>query len=58
MTAEPVSASPGLHVAAAVTLMREYGIHHLLVVDEGRPVGVLRFDSAVSGVPVPVGLGF
>ena len=58
MTAEPVTAGPRTHVAAAATLMREYGIHHLVVVDGGRPVGVLRFDSAVSNVPIPVGLGF
>ena len=58
MTAEPVTASPRTHVAAAAALMREYGIHHLVVVDGGRPVGVLRFDSAVSNVPIPVGLGF
>ena len=58
MTAEPVTASPRLHVAAAAALMREYGIHHLVVVDGGRPVGVLRFDSAVNSVPIPVGLGF
>ena len=58
MTAEPVTASPRMHVAAAATLMREYGIHHLVVVDGGRPVGVLRFDCAVSSVPIPVGLGF
>ena len=58
MTAEPITATPETRTAAAATLMREYGIHHLVVVDGDRPVGVVRFDSAVNNAPIPVGLGF
>jgi sulfide:quinone oxidoreductase len=58
MTAEPITAAPEMRSGAAAALMHEYGIHHLVVVDGGRPVGMLRFDSAVSSAPIPVGLGF
>ena len=58
MTADPVTVRSDTPVVAAGALVREYGIHHLVVVDGGRPIGVLRFDSAVSNVPIPVGLGF
>lgn len=58
MTADPVTVTPTSGAATAVTLMREHGIHHLVVIDGERPVGVLRFDDAVREVSIPVGLGF
>ena len=41
MTAEPVTAPPGMTLAAASLLMREYGIHHLPVVHGNRLVGMV-----------------
>jgi CBS domain-containing protein len=58
MTAEPVTAASDMPTGAAVILMREYGIRHLVVVDGERPVGLIRFDEAVRSAPVPVGQGF
>lgn len=46
MTAEPVTVSPDAPVEVAVTLMTEYGIHHVPVVEAGRPVGMLGLRQA------------
>ena len=37
--------------------MRAYGIHHLPLVDEDRPVGMLHLDDETPEL-VPLGLGF
>ncbi len=60
MTAEPVAVTPETALEAAVTLMTEYGIHHLPVVEDERPVGMLGLRQAVRETrsrPLKVGLG-
>jgi len=60
MTAEPVAVSAAIPIEAAVTLMTEYGFHHLPVVDDERPTGMLGLRQVArqargrSGI----GLGF
>jgi sulfide:quinone oxidoreductase len=60
MTAEPVTVSPDTPVEVAVALMTQYGIHHLPVVDDDRPVGMLGLRQAASAAlrGSKVGLGF
>jgi sulfide:quinone oxidoreductase len=48
MTAEPITASRGTPIKAAVTLMTEYGVHHLPVVEQMRPVGMLGLRQAAG----------
>ena len=57
MTAEPVKVSPKTSVAAAALLARQYGIHHLPVVEGDRPIGMLHLDDAQRQARVPLGLG-
>ncbi|MGH3135439.1 MAG: CBS domain-containing protein [Gaiellaceae bacterium] len=58
MTADPVTVSPGMALYAATTLMREYGINHLPVVEGERPVGFVRMCDVVrSGTPLGTGVG-
>jgi sulfide:quinone oxidoreductase len=60
MTAEPVAVSAATPIETAVTMMTEYGFHHLPVVDGERPTGMLGLRQAArqargrSGI----GLGF
>ena len=60
MTAEPVVVSSATPIEAAVTMMTEYGFHHLPVVEGERPIGMLGLRQAAreargrSGI----GLGF
>ena len=60
MTAEPVAVSATTPIEAAVTMMTEYGFHHLPVVEDERPTGMLGLRQAArqtrgrSGI----GLGF
>jgi sulfide:quinone oxidoreductase len=60
MTAEPVAVSAATPIEAAVTMMTEYGFHHLPVVEGERPTGMLGLRQAArqargrSGI----GLGF
>jgi sulfide:quinone oxidoreductase len=60
MTAEPVAVSAATPIEVAVTMMTEYGFHHLPVVDGERPTGMLGLRQAArqargrSGI----GLGF
>jgi sulfide:quinone oxidoreductase len=60
MTAEPVAVSAATPIEAAVTMMTEYGFHHLPVVEDERPTGMLGLRQAArqtrgrSGI----GLGF
>ncbi len=46
MTAEPITVSAATPIEAAVTLMTEYGFHHLPVVEEERPAGMLGLRQA------------
>jgi CBS domain-containing protein len=62
MTAEPVVATTETSLVAAALLMTENGIHHLPVVDEGRPVGMVGLRDVARAARPPglggVGLGF
>jgi sulfide:quinone oxidoreductase len=60
MTAEPLTVPSSAAAAAAVFLMSEYGVHHLPIVDDGRPVGMLTLGAAtrVARRRLGVGLGF
>ena len=51
MTAEPVTVSPSFAVSPAVMLMAEYGIHHLVVVDDEEVVGVVGIEALRQAVP-------
>ena len=42
MTAEPLTISPETSLSHAELLMREYGVHHLPVVENDKPIGVLH----------------
>ena len=62
MTAEPVAVGADEPLDAAELLMTEAGVHHLPVVEEGRPVGMvgLREVTRVTAATRPhaLGLGF
>ena len=51
MTAEPITAPPGMTLTAASLLMREYGIHHLPVVHGNRLVGMVGSAPLVHPAP-------
>jgi sulfide:quinone oxidoreductase len=58
MTAEPIVVSQDTQLETAVTLMTEYGIHHLPVVEGERPVGMLGLRQAARYARRPkIGLG-
>jgi len=57
MTAEPVTVESSASTAVAATLMREHDIHHLVVVTDDRPVGILGYDEVLSETRAPVELG-
>ena len=46
MTAEPIAVTATTPIEAAVTMMTEYGFHHLPVVDDERPTGMLGLRQA------------
>jgi sulfide:quinone oxidoreductase len=62
MTAQPIAVEPPATLDAAEALMTEYGVHHLPVVEGGRPVGMvgLRDVTRMQRHPerLSVGLGF
>jgi sulfide:quinone oxidoreductase len=60
MTAEPVTVSAATPIEAAVTLMTEYGFHHLPVVEDERPAGMLGLRQAARQAHgrTGIGLGF
>jgi sulfide:quinone oxidoreductase len=60
MTAEPVTVSAATPIEAAATVMTEYGFHHLPVVEDERPVGMLGLRQAArqTHAPTRIGLGF
>jgi sulfide:quinone oxidoreductase len=57
MTAEPVAVSAATPIEAAVILMTEYGFHHLPVVDDERPTGMLGLRQAARQARAPTGIG-
>jgi sulfide:quinone oxidoreductase len=57
MTAEPITIASDATLSAAATLMREYGISHLLVVERERPVGLIGMRDVLRS-SVPFGTGF
>jgi CBS domain-containing protein len=57
MTAEPVTVSAATPIEAAVTLMTEYGFHHLPVIDDERPVGMLGLRHATRQARGRIGIG-
>jgi CBS domain-containing protein len=58
MTAEPVAVSAETPIEAAVTLMSEYGFHHLPVVDDERPTGMVGLRQAARQARGRTGIGF
>ncbi len=60
MTAEPITVPAAAPLDAAVTLMTEYGFHHLPVVENERPVGMLGLRQAARRARrrTGIGLGF
>jgi sulfide:quinone oxidoreductase len=62
MTAAPVTVSTSTTLETAEALMTEYGIHHLPVVEDGRPVGMVGLRDLARSQRDPrrlaVGLGF
>ena len=57
MTAEPVTLEAHSPRSAAARLMRAYGIHHLPLMEEERPVEMLHLGTETR-TPVSIGLGF
>jgi CBS domain-containing protein len=60
MTAEPVTVSAATPIETAVTLMTEYGFHHLPVVEDERPTGMVGLRQAARRARgrIGIGLGF
>ncbi len=59
MTAEPIAVPASTRVEVALSLMSEYAIHHLPVVDAKRPVGMLGYRQAARQAwGRGIGLGF
>jgi CBS domain-containing protein len=63
MTAEPVSVTADTSIEAAAILMAENDIHHLPVVENERPVGMVGMRDLVRAAPFDssrpgIGLGF
>jgi sulfide:quinone oxidoreductase len=57
MTAEPVAIPAATPIDLAVTLMTEYGVHHLPVIEDERPVGLLTLHQAAERKTPGIGLG-
>jgi sulfide:quinone oxidoreductase len=57
MTAEPVAVSATTPIEAAVTMMTEYGFHHLPVVEDERPTGMLGLRQAARQTRARSGIG-
>ena len=51
MTTEPVTVSPTYPVSSAAMLMAQYGIHHLLVVEDEHVVGEVGIEDLRQSVP-------
>ena len=58
MTADPIAVSAETTLQAAAILMTEHHIHHLPIVDEERPVGMVGLRDALgTGPPLGTGIG-
>jgi sulfide:quinone oxidoreductase len=57
MTAEPVAVSAATPIDVAVTLMTEYGFHHLPVVEDERPIGLVGLRQAARRTRTRTGIG-
>jgi sulfide:quinone oxidoreductase len=58
MTAEPIAVSAETTLQAAAILMTEHHIHHLPIVDEEHPVGMVGLRDALgTGPPLGTGIG-
>jgi sulfide:quinone oxidoreductase len=57
MTAEPVAVSADTPPQVAVTLMTEHGVHHLPVVEDERPVGMVGLRQVARMVRARPGIG-
>jgi CBS domain-containing protein len=57
MTAEPVAVPATTSIDTAVDLMTEYHIHHLPVVEDERPVGMLGLRQAARQQRGRTGIG-
>ncbi len=57
MTAEPLTVRPSAALPAAALLMTEHGIHHLPVVEDDRPVGVVGMRDVVRSTSLGAGIG-
>jgi sulfide:quinone oxidoreductase len=57
MTAEPVAVPTDASIGAAIKVMTEYGIHHLPVVEDERPVGMLGLRQAMRKARPSTGIG-
>lgn len=62
MTASPITVTASTTLDLAETLMTEYGIHHLPVVEDDRPVGIVGLRDVTRSRRSPerlaIGLGF
>jgi sulfide:quinone oxidoreductase len=57
MTTEPIALSAATPIEAAVTVMTQYGLHHLPVVEDERPVGLLGLRQAERHVRTQAAIG-
>jgi sulfide:quinone oxidoreductase len=57
MTAEPIAVPRTTPIEAAVTIMAEYGFHHLPVVEDERPEGILGLRQAARRARGRAGIG-
>jgi len=57
MTAEPISTSAATPIEAAVTVMTQYGLHQLPVVEDERPTGLLGLRQAARAARARTGIG-
>jgi sulfide:quinone oxidoreductase len=57
MTAEPVAISAATPIEAAMTVMTQYGLHHLPVVEDERPLGLLGLRQAAGQARARAGIG-
>jgi acetoin utilization protein AcuB len=53
MTQNPRTVAPGAHVSEAYSLMTEGGFRHVMVVEDGRVVGMLSDRDILRAMPPP-----
>jgi sulfide:quinone oxidoreductase len=57
MTAEPVAVPAATPIDVAVTLMTEHGFHHLPVIEDERPIGLVGLRQAARRAPTRTRIG-